>query len=309
MADFPASLKPSVSQGYSFGLDENVLTQDVQGGPPLMMLDYAEAKAPINIGLVLTPDDLQVFWEFYVNDIDNGAEAFNINIDTGLGLTSHTVVIDSNSVSVDGSRSPIWTMSFTVFIDNSTPPIIIPDGFNTATANPELIFTDQNTTLVQSTNGEASAYAINPLVRDTYWEHTYKDTQVINVYMGISELSLFEDSTRVGWYTGSVGFTYGTNNLRPRIDNVIQTPIPVTIPITGDTYAFKYTHSTRAVEISVDGTSTWLPLYIIPNANTWHMTSNSQTSAAKMHTAFILSDVRYTVPSGFSTYDNDYTAP
>lgn len=305
MADFPANLKPSVTQGYSFGLDQNVITQPVQGGPPLMMIDFAVAKAPVNIGLELTDSELQEFWEFYVNDINNGADSFNINIDTGLGLSSHLAVIDSSSVNVDGSRAPIWTMSFTVF----TEPVLILSGFNTDNANPELIFSEQNTTLVQSQSGEASAYAENPLIRDTYWEHTYEDIQIINVYMGISELSLFQDSTRVGWYTGSVGFTYGTNNLRPRIDNVIQTPIPVDIPIAGDTYAFKYTHSTRAVEISVDGTATWIPLYIIPNSNAWHMTSNSQNTSAKMHTAFNFDDIRYTVPSGFSTYDNDYTAP
>jgi hypothetical protein len=37
---FPAYLKPVVSQGYSFGTANNVIEQPVDGGLPLMILDY-----------------------------------------------------------------------------------------------------------------------------------------------------------------------------------------------------------------------------------------------------------------------------
>ena len=312
MADFPSTLKPSVTQGYSFGDPRNVLTQNVQGGPPLMMLDYATGPTPFNIGLVLNAAELQVFQEFYVNDINNGALKFNMNLDDGLGIASHVVVIDSSSLNIDGSRAPIWTASFTVSIDNSTPPVVIPDGYDTATANPNLAFSDRNTELVATQNvGQwYSTYAVNPLVRDTYWEHTWLGTQLLVLYRGVVELSAFQDSTAVGRYVGSMSDNHSSSvSLQPFIDNVSQPFITTPSLVIGTTYCYRYTHSTRLIEVSTDGQLTWDTLFTIPNANEWRMAVSSQNPNAITSTAFILADIFYTVPSGYSTYDNDYTAP
>ncbi len=39
MADFPSMLKPSVNEGYSYTAPNNVISQQVQGGVALQMLD------------------------------------------------------------------------------------------------------------------------------------------------------------------------------------------------------------------------------------------------------------------------------
>jgi len=120
MASFPQYLKPSVSQGYGFNAPNNVISQQVQGGAPLSMLDYRTGPVPFNINLVCDPLRMQVFQDFYFGKINSGADAFTMNLDSGNGIEEHNVRIDTSSVDFDGSRAPIWAISFTV-IAETTP--------------------------------------------------------------------------------------------------------------------------------------------------------------------------------------------
>ena len=114
MAAFPSNIKPSITQGYGFGASSNVVTQAVQGGAPLQMLDYGVGPVDFNVGLVLTTATLQEFQEFYFDDIDSGADSFTMNLNSGNGIEQHTVMIIPESVNFNGDRAPIWTVSFSI---------------------------------------------------------------------------------------------------------------------------------------------------------------------------------------------------
>jgi hypothetical protein len=117
MASFPSDIIPTVTQGYSFGAADNVISQPVAGGLPLSMLDYRTAAVPISVGFVCDAAKLLTFQTFYYSTINSGADAFNMELDTGRGIETHVVKIAPSSVSIDGSREPIWTISMQLLIE------------------------------------------------------------------------------------------------------------------------------------------------------------------------------------------------
>jgi len=114
MAAFPSNIKPSITQGYGFGASSNVVTQAVQGGAPLQMLDYGTGPVDFSVGLVLTTATLQEFQEFYFDEINAGADTFTMNLNSGNGAEQHDVMIIPGSVNFNGDRAPIWTASFSI---------------------------------------------------------------------------------------------------------------------------------------------------------------------------------------------------
>jgi len=73
MATFPANLKPAITEGYGFSSSDNVISQQVQGGAPLQILDYRTGPVLFNVSLVLDPLRMQVFQDFYYGKINSGA--------------------------------------------------------------------------------------------------------------------------------------------------------------------------------------------------------------------------------------------
>lgn len=120
MAAFPTGLRPSLTQSYGFGQPDNIITQQVQGGAPLQMLNFRTGPVPFNVGMVLSPLRLQVFQDFYFNKINSGTDKFTMTLDSGNGLEEHNVFITPGSVTFNGDRAPIWSVSFTVLAE-STP--------------------------------------------------------------------------------------------------------------------------------------------------------------------------------------------
>jgi len=119
MASLPAGLKPSITQGYGFGSPDNIITQQVQGGAPLQMLDFRTGPVSFNIGMVLNELKLQVFQDFYFGKINSGADKFDMILDSGNGLEDHVVMITPGSVNFNGDRAPIWSVSFTVLAETT----------------------------------------------------------------------------------------------------------------------------------------------------------------------------------------------
>jgi len=317
MADFPASLKPSVTQGYSFDSPANILTQEVQGGAPLMMLDYARGPVPFNIGLVMTPSDLQTFQEFYVNEINNGAGVFDINLDSGRGIETHTVSINTDSLNIDGSRAPIWLVSFTV-TSQATPIQLdtVVAGFSSVYSHADTIISEDKKTISSDMPSRHVASAVNILERDTYWE-----TQGVNTGLntsntfnfGIVESSTFpfQESSKIPGVhgTGAVLNIRGPDDILATIDGVDDEDRSTTFSYVWDQRVYwKYTASTRATEVSPDGIS-WEVLWVHPVGRIFHAWCAQAYVEGSVAMAFVAADIVGTVPSGYSTYDNDYTAP
>lgn len=119
MVTFPSRMRPSVSQGYSFDTPDNIQVQEVQGGAPLMMLEYGDSFTTYNINLVLNDFEVKVFQDFYYGKINGGVDTFLMPLDNGDGLPGSgeqltQVKIVPNSISFDKTRAPINTVSFQV---------------------------------------------------------------------------------------------------------------------------------------------------------------------------------------------------
>lgn len=120
MANFPSSLKPVISSGYSFSGQSSVIKSPASGGLPLQARDLKFGPVPFNIAINVNPTGLQVFQDFYADDIFSGSGRFNMDLDSGLGVESHVVQIEAGSLSIDGGSAPKWVISFVVLAE-STP--------------------------------------------------------------------------------------------------------------------------------------------------------------------------------------------
>lgn len=109
--DFPASLRPVVSKGYSQTRGSNVWRSTTQGGLPRQGRDTYFEPVPFSITLVVSRLGRQVFLSF-LNNIHGGADSFNMTLDSGMGLQTHQVIITSNiSDSTDDGIN--WVITFT----------------------------------------------------------------------------------------------------------------------------------------------------------------------------------------------------
>ena len=114
MIKFPSRMKASVSQGYTFDTPNNIRVQEVQGGAPLMMLDYSTSYVVYSVNIVANDFELQVFQDFYFGKINSGVDPFLMPIDDGEGLGTKTVKIVPNTISIDKSGAPNNALSFDV---------------------------------------------------------------------------------------------------------------------------------------------------------------------------------------------------
>lgn len=108
---FPASLKPIVNKGYSYKRGGNIYRNTVQGGLPRQGRDTYFEPVPIEVNLVVSALGNQVFQSF-LNNINGGADSFNMTLDSGLGLQVHQVIITSE-IGINSNDGINWNISFT----------------------------------------------------------------------------------------------------------------------------------------------------------------------------------------------------
>lgn len=109
--NFPATLRPIVSRGYSYLRGSNIYRNSTQGGLPRQGRDTYYEPVPISITLVTSALGNQAFQSF-LNNIHGGADSFNMTLDSGLGLQTHQVLITSE-ISVSSEDGKNWVISFT----------------------------------------------------------------------------------------------------------------------------------------------------------------------------------------------------
>ena len=114
MADFPASIKPVISQGYSFGMANNILEQPVSGGSSLLIRDTKYGFVDFNVTIVGSPLKMQVWNDFYYGKIDGGASKFSMQLDSGNGIEEHICQIVPSSVTQNFNNDPTRFISYTV---------------------------------------------------------------------------------------------------------------------------------------------------------------------------------------------------
>jgi len=115
---FPASLKPIVNKGYSLTTGGNITRVSPQGGLPRQSRDTYYDAVPINVALVLTAFQRQIFRAF-IQKIDGGASSFQMNHDTGNGIEPHNVLITSD-INDQTDNGVYWNITFTATAERTS---------------------------------------------------------------------------------------------------------------------------------------------------------------------------------------------
>lgn len=119
MATFPETLKPVINKGYSFGAPDSLAAGGVSGGLPLQARDLKYGPVSFSVSLSVGTDGLSEFITFYKADIFYGSSKFNMYLDSGQGVEPHIVQIEASSLNIDGSKSPAWSISFSIIAERT----------------------------------------------------------------------------------------------------------------------------------------------------------------------------------------------
>ena len=120
MPTLPRDLYPvSSPSGYSYGAAGGVSRTQVEGGFNRYALDFDRGVQQFNVALACTAVHYQIWTLFFYNIIKKGALSFDMPLDSGSGLQTHTVNIIPNSVSVNETDGNNFVVTFQVDAESS----------------------------------------------------------------------------------------------------------------------------------------------------------------------------------------------
>lgn len=120
MPTLPRDLYPvSSPSGYSYGAAGGVSRTKVEGGFNRYALDFDRGVQQFNVALACTADMHQIWMLFFYNIIKKGALSFDMPLDSGRGLQTHSVNIIPNSVSVNETDGNNFVVTFQVEAESS----------------------------------------------------------------------------------------------------------------------------------------------------------------------------------------------
>ena len=120
MPTLPRDLYPvSSPSGYSYGAAGGVSRTQVEGGFNRYALDFDRGVQQFNVALACTAGHYQIWTLFFYNIIKKGALSFDMPLDSGSGLQTHSVNIIPNSVSVNETDGNNFVVTFQVDAESS----------------------------------------------------------------------------------------------------------------------------------------------------------------------------------------------
>jgi len=120
MPTLPRDLYPVTSpSGYSHGAAGGVSRTQVEGGFNRYALDFERGVQQFNVALACTAGHYQVWTLFFYNIIKKGALSFDMPLDSGSGLQTHSVNIIPNSVTVNETDGNNFVVTFQVEAESS----------------------------------------------------------------------------------------------------------------------------------------------------------------------------------------------
>jgi len=120
MPTLPRDLYPVTSpSGYSHGAAGGVSRTQVEGGFNRYALDFERGVQQFNVALACTAGHYQIWTLFFYNIIKKGALSFDMPLDSGSGLQTHSVNIIPNSVSVNETDGNNFVVTFQVEAESS----------------------------------------------------------------------------------------------------------------------------------------------------------------------------------------------
>lgn len=125
----PAGLKPVVSN-YSIDDPGGVIRTDVAGGAPRYALDWDRGVQRFNVTLILDALQFSVWTAFYHYAIRKGSITFDMQLDSGFGISGHAVNIVPGSYSAARTSGVMMVVSFVVEAENQVYQMGASDAAN-----------------------------------------------------------------------------------------------------------------------------------------------------------------------------------
>ena len=113
----PLEFKPVVS-GYSISDPGGVLRTDVAGGAARYGLDWDRGMQQFSVTLILDQMQFSVWSAFYHHIIKKGALSFDMRIDSGFGVSPHSVNIVPGSYSAARTSGIMMVIAFVAEAEN-----------------------------------------------------------------------------------------------------------------------------------------------------------------------------------------------
>lgn len=122
MPVLPSVFVPSISHGgYGYKGADGVSRSNVSGGRGRYARQWERGTRMFQVSIVLRDAISMMKWElFYVNSIQNGALAFSMQLNSGMGILPHIVNIIPGSIAVNFIDSDFGTVGFSVEAEPSS---------------------------------------------------------------------------------------------------------------------------------------------------------------------------------------------
>lgn len=117
MASIPGSFKPLVS-GYGFDEPGGVARTEVAGGAARYALMWDRGVQRFKVTLLLNTLQFSAWSAFYHHIIKKGAIAFDMPLDSGFGVSDHSVNIVPGSYSASWGDGQLVSVAFVVETEN-----------------------------------------------------------------------------------------------------------------------------------------------------------------------------------------------
>ena len=120
MPTLPRDLYPVTSpSGYSHGTPSGVERTQTEGGHNRYALSFDRGVQQFNVAMACTAGHYQVWILFFHNVIKKGALSFDMPLDSGSGLQTHSVNILPGTVSVTETDGNNFIVTFQVEAESS----------------------------------------------------------------------------------------------------------------------------------------------------------------------------------------------
>ena len=117
MPTIPSGLKPVVS-GYQFDEPGGVLRTEVAGGAARYGLDWDRGTQRFQVTLILDAMHFSVWTAFYHYQIAKGSIAFDMQLDSGFGVSAHSVNIIPGSYTAARTSGIMMVVTFVAEAEN-----------------------------------------------------------------------------------------------------------------------------------------------------------------------------------------------
>lgn len=115
MPTIPNGLVPATSpSGYSFSGPGGVIRTEVEGGSPRTALSYDRGHQVFSVALVCSIDEFRIWSLFYHHVIKKGAISFDMPLDSGMGVSTHSVTMMPDSYQANCTNGTTWIVTFQV---------------------------------------------------------------------------------------------------------------------------------------------------------------------------------------------------